>query len=77
MGLSLAPLGDWFFARLTEATVQRWTRIAVYVTLLFGLFSVAWDVRNQMKAVDYRPQAAMWAEIGEQFDENARLVALT
>jgi hypothetical protein len=77
VGLSLAPLGDWFFARLTEATPQRWTRVAVYVILVFGLFSVAWDVRNRMKAVDYRPDAAMWVEIGEQFDENARIIALT
>jgi hypothetical protein len=30
-----------------------------------------------MKAVDYRPEAAMWAEIGAQFDEKARIVALT
>ena len=77
VGLSLAPLGDWFFARLAEAAVQRWTRVAVYVILLCGLFSVTWDVRNQMKAVDYRPEATMWAEIGQAFDEEARVVALT
>jgi Dolichyl-phosphate-mannose-protein mannosyltransferase len=77
VGLSLAPLGDWFFARLRESGLGRWRRIAVYVILLFGLFSVTWDVRNQMKAVDYRPQATMWAEVGEQFDEDARVVALT
>lgn len=77
VGLSLAPLGDWFFGRLAESTPQRWTRVAVYLLLIFGLFSVAWDARNQMKAVDYRPEAAMWAEIGEQFEANARIVALT
>ena len=77
VGLSLAPLGDWFFARLTEATVQRRARIAVYIILIFGLFSVIWDVRNQMKAVDYRPEAAMWAEIGERIGEKASVIALT
>jgi len=77
VGLSLAPLGDWFFARLRESAVQRWTRTAVYVILVFGLFSVVWDVRNQMKAVDYRPEAAMWAEIAGHFDEETRIVALT
>jgi hypothetical protein len=77
VGLSLAPLGDWFFTRIREATVQPWSRIAVSVILIFGLFSVLWDVRNQMKAVDYRPDAVMWAEIGEQFDEKARVIALT
>jgi len=41
------------------------------------LFSGVWDVRNQMKAVDYRPEAKMWAEIGEQFGSGARVIALT
>jgi hypothetical protein len=77
VGLSLAPLGEGLFARLRESAVQPWMRIAIYIILLFGLFSVAWDVRNQMKAVDYRPQAAMWAGIGKQLDEDARVVALT
>jgi 4-amino-4-deoxy-L-arabinose transferase-like glycosyltransferase len=77
VAVSLAPLGEWFFARLTEATVQRWARSAAYVILIYGLLSVMWDVRNQMKAMDYRPDAAMWAEIGGQFDETARIAALT
>lgn len=77
VGLSLAPLGEGFFARLTEAGPQRWARTAVSLILIYGLFSVLWDVRNQMKAVDYRSEAAMWAEIGAQFDEEARVIALT
>ncbi len=77
VAVSLAPLGEWFFARLTEATVQRWTRSAVHVILAYGMLSVMWDVRNQMKAVDYRPDAALWTEIGGQFDEDARIIALT
>jgi len=77
VAVSLAPLGEWFFARLTEATVGPWRRGAAYVILVYGLLSVVWDVRNQMKAIDYRPDAAMWAEIGGQFDESARIVALT
>jgi hypothetical protein len=77
VAVALAPLGDWFFAHLTEATLQRWTRGAAYIILVYGLLSVVWDVRNQMKAVDYRSDAAMWAEIGGQFDEAARIVALT
>lgn len=77
VAFSLAPLGEWFFARFTETSLPRWTRAAVYVILAYGLFSVLWDVRNQLKAVDYHPEAAMWAEIGGQFDEGTRVVALT
>ena len=77
VAISLAPLGEWFFARLTDSTSERWIRIAVCVVLFYGLFSVLWDVRNQMKTVDYRSQARMWTEIGEQFDDEERVVALT
>ena len=77
VAVSLAPLGAWFFARLAESTSQTWTRSVVYVILLFGILSVVWDVRNQMKAVDYRPDAALWAGIGEQLVDHQRVVALT
>ncbi len=77
VGLSLAPLGDGFFARLTDTPLRSWTKSAVYIILIYGLFSVLWDVRNQMKAVDYRPEAAMWAQIGEQLEDGTRVIALT
>ena len=77
VAVSLAPLGDWFLARLTEATTQRWMRSAAYLILIYGLFSIVWDVRNQMKDVDYRPDAVMWTEIGNRFNEDTRIIALT
>jgi hypothetical protein len=77
VALSLASPGDWFFARLSETIVQRWMKRIVYIILIYGLFSVIWDVRNQMKAVDYRPEAAMWEQIGEQFEDGTRVIALT
>jgi len=76
VALSLAPVGDWFFARLAE-TNSGWIRIAIFVVLLFGLFSVTWGIRNQMKSVDYRPQVEYWAEIREILGPNASVVALT
>jgi hypothetical protein len=77
VALSLASPGDWFFARLSETVVQRWMKSIVYIILIYGLFSVIWDVRNQMKAVDYRPEAAMWEQIGAQFEDGVRVIALT
>ncbi|HJS19053.1 MAG TPA: glycosyltransferase family 39 protein [Anaerolineales bacterium] len=76
VAVSLAPLGGWFFARLAESTFQRYQRSAAYVILLFGLFTVLWNVRNLMKAVDYRPEAAMWAEVGELIEDKS-IIALT
>jgi 4-amino-4-deoxy-L-arabinose transferase-like glycosyltransferase len=76
VAVSLSPLGSRFLARLAESTVQGWQRGAVYLILSFGLFINIWGVRNQMKDVDYRPQAAMFSEIGEVLGDE-KIVALT
>jgi hypothetical protein len=44
---------------------------------LFGLMATVWDLRNEMKAIDYRPQAAMWAEIGNRLGHSHNVIALT
>jgi hypothetical protein len=77
VAVSLSPLGDRFLARLAESASSRWARAAVIAILLYAALAVVWDVRNEMKAVDYRPQAAMWAEIGEKVDHQKNVVALT
>ncbi|MDK1029830.1 MAG: glycosyltransferase family 39 protein [Anaerolineae bacterium] len=80
--VSLAPLGGWFFARLVEAGSSRggdagWVRSAVFVVLLYGIFSTVWDVRNEMKSVDYRLEEAYWIEIGNSIEPNESAIALT
>ncbi len=62
--LSLAVLGDRFFAYLAGAG-RGWVRGGLYVILFYGIFSTVWNVRNELKSVDYRPQEAMWLEVGE------------
>jgi len=52
-------------------------RSAVFVILIFGMFSVVWGIRDQMKEVDYRPEAAMWATIGDLLDHQSTAIALT
>jgi hypothetical protein len=65
VALSLGPLGGWFFTRLSESTEQGFQQTAACLILVLGLVMVVWNVRNQIKAVDYRPQAAMWVQLGE------------
>jgi hypothetical protein len=65
VAVSLAPLGEWFFARLAGGTVRGGWRIAASVILLLGLVMITWNIRSQMKAADYRSEAAMWTKIGE------------
>ncbi len=74
--LSLAPLADWFFAQSTKLTASRSARLAIHGILLFGFFATLWNLRAEMKRVDYRPEAAMWAEIGRLVD-NKKVVGLT
>ncbi len=76
VALSLSPLGGWIAAQWTGSG-SGWERGAASVILLYGLLSVVWDVRNQMKAVDYRPEAALWAEIGEALSHEPTAMALT
>jgi hypothetical protein len=76
--LSLSPLGAWILFRLTEATAgSRWMRFLSAAVLTLGLVSVLWDVRSTLKSTDYRPEAAMWAGIGQTLGHDSRAVALT
>jgi len=67
--LSLAPLLDAFLAKLTQRTNTPSLRFISIVFLFFGLIASFWNVRNQLNAVDYRPQAEMWAEISAKTAE--------
>jgi len=67
--LSLAPLADWLFAQLTKLTAEKFARLAAYGILLLGLFATLWNLRAEMKRVDYRPEAQMWAEISEKIGD--------
>ena len=64
VALSIAPLANFLFAKLGELTQTRFFRLSSFLILLIGLIASAWNIRNQFNATDYRPQAAMWAEIG-------------
>ena len=77
VGISLAPLADRLFARLRELTAGRAVRSAALLFLLGGLLTTAWETRSALKAVDYRPQAALWAEIGDKLGHGHNVVALT
>lgn len=60
VALSLAPLADFLFTRLTSS------RLIVTFILLLGLCLSLWNIRSEMKSVDYRPEAHMWREISEK-----------
>ncbi len=76
VALSLAPLADWFFAQLAKLTATRLARIAAIGILVLGLFASLWNLRAEMKRIDYRPEIQMWAEISEKISDK-NVVGLT
>jgi hypothetical protein len=68
LALSIAPLADSLFSKLAQLTSTNLLRFAALCLLLLGSFASLWNTRNQMNAVNYRPQAAMWAEISAKAD---------
>ena len=69
VALSLAPVADAFFAQLTKLTTTKFARVAVFCILLFGFFASLSNIRAEMKRIDYRPEAQMWAEISEKIGD--------
>jgi len=76
VALSLAPVAEMFFAQLTKFTATRLARFAAIVILLLGLFASLWNLRADMKSVDYRPDTQMWAEISEKIGDK-NVIGLT
>ncbi|GAB4450540.1 MAG: hypothetical protein OHK0041_12600 [Anaerolineales bacterium] len=84
--LPLVPLAALSLGALSGATVRglaeqaqrsakkRWfARLA----LLFVAVLTFWDVRVRLLEVDYRPQAAFWAEVGEALAYQPSVIAVT
>ena len=83
--LSLAALADWFFAQLASllkppssaANIRPKAYKTIIVLILFlGLFMSLWNTRAELNSVDYRPDAAMWAEISGELGDS-KTVGLT
>jgi hypothetical protein len=68
LALSLAPLADFLLSKLAQLTPTKFLRLSSSLFLLFGIFASLWNIRNTLNAADYRPQAAMWAEIAAKTD---------
>jgi 4-amino-4-deoxy-L-arabinose transferase-like glycosyltransferase len=76
--LSLAGMGQEMLQGLAEAVSgSGWRQAAARLLLLFVVVMTVWDVRVQMKSVDYRPQEAYWASIGQALNHSASVIALT
>jgi hypothetical protein len=75
--VSMAPLTHLVAQQLAARASGPLSQWALVTILLCIPFSGAWMARSQLAAVDYRPQASMWMEIGERLEHGPNVVALT
>ncbi|MFZ5884735.1 MAG: ArnT family glycosyltransferase [Chloroflexota bacterium] len=76
--LSLGALGGVTLRGLAEqAERSEWKRWFARLTLLFIAVMTFWDVRVRLLSVDYRPQEAFWADVGETLGHSPGVIALT
>lgn len=76
LALSIAPLAAFLLSKLTQLTQTKILRLSSLLFLLLGLLASTWNTRNQLNAVDYRPETGMWQEISRVTD-GYNLVGLT
>lgn len=77
VAVSIVPVTNALAGVLAPDRPRPWMRAAMVAILLYAAFGGAWDARTQLSAVNYRPQAAMWAEIGDRLGHGPNVVALT
>lgn len=75
--LSLTPLAEVVFARLSESTSRSgMMRFLAASILTLSLFAVLWTSRSALKSANYRPEAEFWRQVGDSV-RGYRVVALT
>jgi 4-amino-4-deoxy-L-arabinose transferase-like glycosyltransferase len=77
VAVSIVPVAATLAADFVPNAPRPWGRLALVAILLYAAFGGAWDARTQLSAVNYRPQAGMWAEIGDRLEHGPNVVALT
>lgn len=76
--LSLGALGGATLRALAEqAEGPGLKRVFIHLILLLIPVMTFWDVRVQLRSVDYRPQARFWASVGEALDHQPSVIAVT
>lgn len=76
--LTLGALGGAVVRGLAEqAEGSRVKRAFVRAMLFFAVVMTFWQTRVELLSVDYRPQAAFWAQVGEALGHQPSVIALT
>lgn len=75
--LVAAGVGIAFSTLARQLLGPKWLARLILVAVLLGWIGVnAWDVRVTLKRNDYRPEAAIWKELGETLGQGTPVVGL-
>jgi hypothetical protein len=77
VAISLAPLASFAMSSVARSTRSPLAQGAVYGILLYAVLSAGWEAHSELKAVDFRPEATMWAQLGDRLGHGPNVVALT
>jgi 4-amino-4-deoxy-L-arabinose transferase-like glycosyltransferase len=77
VAVSIVPVAAALARELAASAQRPWVRTAIVAILLYAALGGAWDARARLSAIDFRPQAGMWAEIGNRLEHGPNVVALT
>ncbi|MCF6277506.1 MAG: glycosyltransferase family 39 protein [Anaerolineales bacterium] len=75
--LSLAALGEILSRALREQLLPRAAQLSATALMLFVVLATSWSVRTALRAVDYRPFAESYLEIGDLLRDQGSVVALS
>ncbi len=75
--LSLAPLGE-MMSGAVRARSKGWVpRLVLFAAWTLALLGASWTVYSHLRAVDYRPLAQTYLEVGDLLREEGKVVALS
>ncbi len=75
--LVAAGVGVVLSAVMNQLRGPKWlSRLVITLVLLIWVGVNAWDVRVTLKRADYRPEAAIWQELGETLGQGTSVVGL-
>ncbi|HEY5983932.1 MAG TPA: glycosyltransferase family 39 protein [Anaerolineales bacterium] len=77
VAVSFAPVTDSLMESASSVVRGGWARAALLALFAYCVFNGLWTARIQMSTVDYRPEAAMWSEIGDRLNHGPNVVALS
>jgi hypothetical protein len=74
VALGLAPLADLIYNQMSSPLYQFRAKVAVIALFSFACLYGIYEVRNELKKVDYRNEPVIWQTLGQRVDHKSTAV---